>query len=161
MVTQPELSSTVGTNITPRSQLPQDIPGPDVGHLATPVQDREIPHYFIAEVELRMLETGSGNSDRTISGLAFGAAIAFGVVDRTVKDLSPYNHALFVMGFWAFMLVAFYSAYRALRARAVNRSIAADVRKRKTDSTSSFITGTDDSVTMRQKIGRWISREDH
>lgn len=103
------------------------------GRLVTPVQDREIPHFYISEPELVMIETGSGNADRTIFGLAVGVAVAFGIVDRTVKGLGPYNHALFVVGFWFFTVLALYSGFRAARARAAHKRICADVRKRPID----------------------------
>jgi hypothetical protein len=123
------------------------------GQLDTPVQDRSIPHFFISEVELAMLETGSGNSDRSVSGLALGAAIAFGIADRTVKNLSPYNHALFVVGFWVLLVLAAYSAFRALRARSLNKKTAAAVRQRKTsDSPSS----DPPQQSIRQRLGKWI-----
>ena len=119
-------------------------------------QDRTIKHFYISEVELAMLETGSGNADRTIAGLAAGAAIAFGVVDRTVKNLGSYNHAIFVVGFWAFALLAVYSAYRALKTRSLNRKIAADVRKRRTDDSPDASELVVAPKKRREKIGRWI-----
>jgi hypothetical protein len=103
-----------------------------VGQLDTPVQDRSIQHYYIAEIELAMLERGSGSTDRTIAGLAVGIAATCGVVDRTVGHLSAYNHAIFVVGFWVFLVLAAYSGYRAREARSLNRQTAADVRERKT-----------------------------
>lgn len=129
-----------------------------VGHLATPVQDREIPHYFISETELRMLERGSGNTDRTIAGLAVGAAVAFGIVDRTVSHLSPYNHAFFVVGFWVLLVLAVYSAIRAFNPRSLNRTTANDVRERQTTDT-----GGDGeaqaALSKRERFGRWIGGE--
>ncbi len=125
------------------------------GQLDTAVQDRTIQHYYISEVELAMLEACSGNADRTYMGLALGAAIAFGIVDRTVKNLSPYNHAIFVVGFWAFMFLAVYSGRRAIKAYSLNRKIAADVRKRKTDDSVNEAPAAADQ-TRRNRAWRWI-----
>ena len=132
----------------------QVTPPTPPGQLDTPVQDRSIPHYFISEVELAMLETGSGNTDRTVAGLAFGASVAFGVADRTVKDLGPYNHALFVVGFWALLLVAGYSALRAWRARSLNVKTAAAVKQRSTTDTRVSETS---QPSVRQRIGRRVA----
>ncbi len=151
MVTQPELDNTTeqtaskvaddsdeataeATNITPQAQLPQDLPVPEVGRLSTPVQEREIQLYYVAEGELRMLETGPEGSERMWLGVAIATAIAFGIGDITIKNLSPYHHAIFLVGFWVGVLACFYFGNKTRRARSLTKGIASDVRKRPKDS---------------------------
>ena len=125
--------------------------------LRAETQDRTVTHFFISEIELSMLEKGAGSADRTLGGLAVGIAATCGVADRTVSNLSAYNHAMFVVGFWVFLILALYSAWRASEARSLNRRTAADVRKRQMTEPLDDGEGSPVSLTMRMRCGNWIA----
>jgi hypothetical protein len=129
--------------------------------VSTPVQDREIQLYYIAEGELRMFEVAPEGSERTWLGVAIGGAIAFGVGDLTIKNLSPYHHAIFVVGFWVSVLACIYFANKVRRARSMTKSVASDVRKRPKDSPISA--GNIPATVPRSRLRfRWpLSRDNN
>lgn len=129
-LTYGEMASMLSTKITPQDQLPPGVPAPEVGRLDTPVQDRKIQYYFVSEVELRMFDEGLEGTERFPLGIAIGAAVACAIVDRTVKGLSPNNHALFVWGFFVSIALCLYFANKVRKARSLIKNIVQDVRKR-------------------------------
>jgi hypothetical protein len=102
------------------------------GQLDASIQERKIPHFIISEVELEDLEAGAGTGDRQVAGLSAGVAIAFFVVFKTVKNLTPNTHAVFVAGFWFAIALFGYSTTRTLVCLKRNHAIARRVRQRKT-----------------------------
>jgi hypothetical protein len=137
---QPEVAGVQATasapatkiHIVPETSVPADKV-PTLGNLLSPVQDRDIPHFIISEVELRMLEAMPGGSEPTWLGAAIGGLITFGLADQTLSKLSAYHHAFVVMGFWVSLFAFVYFTSRVFRERSMARKIAVDVRKRPKD----------------------------
>ena len=102
------------------------------GRLETPIQDREIPHFIISEVELEDLERGSGNGDREVLGGLVSVCITFGITAETVKGISAESRGFF----WgATVLTALMGLFMWLKTkgeRTRNKTLAERVRTRPT-----------------------------
>jgi hypothetical protein len=130
------------------------------GQLIPVVSDREVQHYFITEVELRMLERGSGNVDRTVAGVAFGSSLTCGISVLTTHGLGPSAHASLVLGFWTLLVGTLYSGLRAWQARSQNQTVAADVRTKRLNNETSVITSTAIKAGKSWKIRSPLTRND-
>jgi hypothetical protein len=103
------------------------------GHAAVEWHDRTFLMHPITDHELTVLEVAKGNGDTTWLGVAIGAAITLIVVVNTVKKLSPYHHALFVLGACVTIVAVVYFAIRARNSRSLVQRTINEVRRRKED----------------------------
>lgn len=121
----------------PQEQLPgtpnriEIDTGSPRGQIKFERHDRKMAVHEISEPELRTLEMGSENQDRTWGGVAFGSALAIGLVLlSSYHHLPPTVRGALWTGLIGSVLMLAYFGQRARTARTNVRQTISDVRKR-------------------------------
>ena len=120
-------------------------------------QGRDIKHYGVTETELLMFESNDGLADRTFQGFFGGIALTCTIVDWSQSGLSPFHHALVVLGAYFGWVLFAATGWRAHTNKNTQRKMLEIVRRQRANGNSGVSEPSPQptEVTIRAVANKW------